>query len=58
MSRCVITVSPLPYPMTLGNGAARQVIGKAAGGEIDDVVQRLSGILVSKMRGINGWAVI
>jgi hypothetical protein len=43
MSICVITVVPLPYPTTLGNGAARQVGDMPADGDIDVVVHRLSG---------------
>jgi hypothetical protein len=44
MSTCVITVSPLPTLMTFGNGAARQVFDEGAGGDIDYVIHRLSGI--------------
>jgi hypothetical protein len=58
MSICVITVVPLPYPTTLGNGAARQVGDMPADGDIDVVVHRLSGFKVSKSLGVSGRAVI
>ena len=44
MSTCVITVSPLPFPITFGNGAARQVADEGSDGYIDYVIHILSGI--------------
>jgi hypothetical protein len=60
-STCVTTVVPLPYPMTLGNGAARQLVPELAGGGVDDAfyAQSESGISVcARKRGVIGWAVM
>ena len=58
MSTWVITVAPVPKPMTLGNGAARHVGDVPGGGDINVVVHRLSGFKVTRKRGVSGWAVI
>jgi hypothetical protein len=45
--------------MTLGNGAARQLVPEFAGGGDDDCVQRLAGISVcARKRGLIGCAVM